>query len=168
MRSTSRDPGTFEEFVAATAPRMQRAAYLLCGDHHLAEDLTQATYAKVFAHWRTVSRADNPVAYTRTVLTRTFLSQRRRRSSGETPVEQLGDSRSSMPSPDSDTRLDLLAALAELSPADRTVVVLRYWEDLSVAETARLLDLTESACRARSKRALDRLRRHFPDLSDKD
>ena len=69
----------FEEFVHATADRLYRSALLLCGDHHLAEDLTQTTYAKVYVNWRKVPPADSPLAYTRTILTRTFLSHRRLR-----------------------------------------------------------------------------------------
>ena len=58
----------------------------------------------------------------------------------------------------------MLAALALLAPADRTVLVLRYWEDLSVAQTADLLGIKETTCRARASRALARLRTHLPDL----
>ena len=71
----------------ATADRLYRSALLMCGDHHLAEDLTQTTYAKVYAHWSKVSSADSPLAYSRTILTRTFLSHRRLRRSGEQPVD---------------------------------------------------------------------------------
>lgn len=72
-------PTSFEELVAATADRMLRTAVLLTGDRHAAEDLVQSTFAQVFARWRLVERAENPVAYTRTILTRQFLSDRRRR-----------------------------------------------------------------------------------------
>jgi RNA polymerase sigma-70 factor (sigma-E family) len=159
------EPASFEEFVLATGDRMHRAALLLCGDHHLAEDLTQTTYAKVYAAWSTVSAADSPTAYTRTVLLRTFLSHRRLRRSSERPVGELpeGAGRAG-DEPDPGLRLDLLAALRRLPPADRAVLVLRYWEDLSVAHTAHLLGIGESTCRARASRALARLRTHLPDL----
>ncbi len=152
----------FDEFVRATGTRLLRTAVLLCGDPHLAEDLTQTTYAKVFVNWRKVTRADNPVAYTRAMLVRTYLSHRRRRSASEIPIDTPPETAQS---PDDATlRLDLLAALALLSPADRTVLVLRYWEDLSVAQTADLLGIKETTCRARASRALTRLRTHIPDL----
>jgi RNA polymerase sigma-70 factor (sigma-E family) len=154
----------FEVFVGETATRLQRTALLLCGDHHLAEDLTQATYAKLFARWTKVQRSTNPVAYARTTLLNTFLSQRRRRSSGELPTESIDEGTAAAPDPAG--RLDLLAALAELSAADRAVLVLRYWEDLSVAEAARLLGIPEPTLRARSSRALARLRTRFPELED--
>jgi RNA polymerase sigma-70 factor (sigma-E family) len=152
----------FDEFVRATGTRLLRTAVLLCGDAHLAEDLTQTTYAKVYVNWRKVTRADNPVAYTRAILVRTHLSHRRRRSASEMPIDAPPE-RSEVPD-DATLRLDLLAALALLAPADRTVLVLRYWEDLSVAQTATLLGIKETTCRARASRALARIRTHLPDL----
>lgn len=148
----------FAEFVRATGTQLHRAALLLTADHHLAEDLTQTTYARVFASWRRVERAENPVAYARTMLLNVFLSHRRLRRNSELPTDPfLGPDR---PAPDDDptTRLDLLAALAALPPHDRAVLVLRYWEDRSVAETARDLGMTETTVRTRSRRALQRLR----------
>lgn len=152
----------FEEFVHATGGRLHRAALALCGDHHLAEELTQTTYAKVFASWSRVSTADSPIAYARVVLLRTFLSQRRLRRVVEYPVAELPESVGT--DPDVASRLGLLAALRRLSPQDRTVLVLRYWEDLSVADTAGLLGILESTCRTRTTRALARLRELLPDL----
>lgn len=157
----------FDELVVATGRQLHRAALLLTGgDHHLAEDLLQTTYAKVYAAWGRVSRADDPVAYTRTVLTRTFLSHRRLRRSSERPTDELPDR--GLAPPDPTTRLDLLAALRELAPADRVVVVHRYWLDRSVADTAAELGLSETAVRTRSRRALARLRLHLSDLDLQD
>ena len=121
--------------MLATGDRMHRAALLLCGDHHLAEDLTQTTYAKVYAAWSTVSAADSPSAYTRTVLLRTFLSHRGACAAPRS-ARSASCPRRRRPGHGPDLRLDLLAALRLLSPADRAVLVLRYWEDLSVAHTA--------------------------------
>jgi RNA polymerase sigma-70 factor (sigma-E family) len=152
------DGDEFATFVRETGAQLHRAALLLTGDQHAAEDLTQTTYAKVFASWRRVSRADNPLAYARTTLLNTFLSHRRLRRSSELPADlDLGPEISSDP-PDPATRLDLLDALATLPALDRAVVVLRYWEDRSVADTAHDLGLTESVVRTRARRALQRLR----------
>jgi RNA polymerase sigma-70 factor (sigma-E family) len=156
----------FEAFVRATGHQLHRAALLLCGDHHSAEDLTQATYAKVYAQWRRVSRADSPIAYTRTVLLHTFLSHRRLRRASERPMADLPDGM--VEGRDDAARMDLLIALRSLPPRDRAVLVLRYWEDLSVARTAELLNLRESTCRSRAARALERLRVLLPDLVDAD
>ncbi len=163
------DPLDFDDLVRTTAPSFHRTALLLAGgDHHLAEDLLQATYAKVFASWRRVSRADDPVAYTRTILTRTFLSHRRLRRSSERPVAEVADrvAVGTQDSARSGDRIDLVAALGQLTPRDRLVVVHRYWLDRSVADTAAELGLSEGAVRTRSKRALARLRTHLdPDQS---
>ena len=160
----SRAIASFEAFVHATAGSMHRTAVLLCGDHHLAEDLTQTSYAKVFASWRRVASADDPVAYTRQILVRTFLSHRRLRRTSERPVDALPEASGATEDPS--LRLDLLAALQSLSADDRAVLVLRFWEDLSVAESARLLGTSDAACRQRTARALARIRTLMPDLEE--
>ncbi len=165
----TRDPfgrDGFEEFVHATADRLYRSALLMCGDHHLAEDLTQTTYAKIYSHWSKVVAADSPLAYSRTILTRTFLSHRRLRRSGEQPVDSLPDQ--PIAGPDMAMRVDLLAALRQLPPRERAVLVLRYWEDLSVERTAEILGIRSSACRNRAARALAKLRTLLPALTQTD
>lgn len=164
----TRPTGSFEAFVHATAATMHRTAILLCGDHHLAEDLTQAAYAKVFASWRRVVAAEDPVAYTRKILLRTFLSHRRLRRSSERPVDVVPDhsTTDNAATEDAGLRLDLLAALRSLSPDDRAVLVMRFWEDLSVADTARLLGVSDATCRQRTARALARIRTLVPDLEE--
>jgi RNA polymerase sigma-70 factor (sigma-E family) len=155
---------SFEEFVRATGRRMHQSALLLCGgDHHLAEDLTQATYAKVFAAWPRVEAADDPVAYTRVVLTRTYLSHRRLGRNTERPSDTLPD-RAAPTEGDLALRHDLLDAIRLLKPRDRALLVLRYWEDRSVRETADLLGLSEATVRQRSRRALTTLRTRLPEL----
>lgn len=145
----------FEAFVHATGNRLFRTAVLLCGDWHLAEDLLQTTYAKVYARWRRVSSAQEPLAYTRSMLLNTYLSHRRLRRSSESPSAELPES---MLVIDPGLRLDLLEALRDLDPKDRAVLTLRFWEDFSVSETARLMGITEGAVRTRSSRATTKLR----------
>lgn len=157
------DAEEFTEFVLATGTHLYRSALLLTGDHHAAEDLTQATYAKAFASWRRVRAADNVLAYTRTTLLNTFLSQRRLRRSGELPADlRLIEEADRVDDPV--VRLDLLDALGRLSALDRAVVVLRYWDDRSVADTAVDLGLSETAVRTRARRALQRLRPLLAEL----
>ncbi|MFJ9697412.1 SigE family RNA polymerase sigma factor [Kitasatospora sp. NPDC101183] len=147
----------FEEFAHNRGQRLFRTALLLCGDWHLAEDLTQTTLAKLYASWPKVHRAENQDAYARGTLVRTYLSHRRLRRTGERP--SIGDLPEGVtPGDDPALRITLLAALAELPPRDRAVLVLRYWEDRSVAETAVELGLSEGAVRAQALRALNRLR----------
>jgi RNA polymerase sigma-70 factor (sigma-E family) len=164
--TASSDTEEFAGFVHATAGHLYRTALLLTGDHHLAEDLTQTAYARVFASWRRVSRADNPAAYARRVLLNGFISHKRLRRNAEMPTSTLPDPLPGDRASDADhsTRIDLLAALQQLSPTDRAVLVARYWEDRSVSQTAADLGLTETAVRTRSKRALERLRPLVADI----
>ncbi|MFG2824083.1 SigE family RNA polymerase sigma factor [Kitasatospora sp. NPDC048365] len=158
-RTTTTAPGhlDFREFAAARGRHLVRTAYLLTGgDAHLAEDLAQEALGRVYGRWRKVSRLENPAGYTQTVLVNTFLSYRRRRSSGEHVTDTFADA--AAPEPDPALRITLLQALSELPARDRAVLVLRFWEDRSVEETASALHLTAGAVRSRSSRALARLR----------
>ena len=148
----------FEEFAIARTPQLYRAAWLLCGDAHRAEDLVQETLAKVYVRWhrRLGGPIEHPVAYAHTTLTRTYISAQRRRSNHEMPVEELPERGER--GGDAATTLALQAALAQLAPLDRAVLVLRYLEDVSVADTADALGVSPGAVRNRSLRALDRLR----------
>ncbi|MEZ0091389.1 SigE family RNA polymerase sigma factor [Streptacidiphilus sp. EB129] len=160
-------PADYLEFAAARSGHLFRTACLLTGDWHLAEDLVQETLGKMYRSWRRLSRVDSPVAYAHTVMVRTYLSQRRRRSSTERPSERLPEQ--SGPGEDTALRLTLIDGLAQLSTRDRAVLILRYWEDRSVEETAHALRLSPGAVRSQSMRALQRLRtllgEGFPDLA---
>lgn len=146
----------FEEFARARTAALYRQAWLMCGDRHLAEDLVQETLAKVFVKWK---RIDTPYAYAQQTLLRTYLSRRRLRSSGEQPWAEMPEGVSvSDPMTDVDLGMSLRAALGELSRLDRAVLVLRFLEDLSVAETAERLGVSEGAVKNRSLRALARVR----------
>ncbi|MGV9405033.1 SigE family RNA polymerase sigma factor [Streptomyces sp. NPDC003667] len=149
-------PADYLEFAIARSGPLFRTACLLTGDWHLAEDLVQETLAKMYRSWRRVSRAGSPVAYADTVLVRTFLSQRRLRSSTERPSDRLPDAAG--PARDAEPRMALLDGLARMTARDRAVLVLRYWEDRSVDDTAQVLRMSPGAVRAQSKRALQRLR----------
>jgi RNA polymerase sigma-70 factor (sigma-E family) len=150
----------YPEFAAARAGHLYRSACLLTGgDTHLAEDLVQETLGRVYLRWARVSATDNPAGYVQTVLTRTFLAHRRRHSSRR---ERTTDILPEVPGPDSggdaSLRLTLFQALGQLSAKDRAVVVLRYWEDRSVEETAAAMNTSSAAVRTRCVRALARLR----------
>ncbi len=150
----------YAEFAAARAGHLYRSACLLtAGDTHLAEDLVQETLGKLYVGWGRLARVDNPAGYAQTVLTRTFLAHQRRRSSTERATDTLPD----LPDPgvlgaDTPLRLTLLQALSRLPAKDRAVVVLRYWEDRSVEETAEVMHVSSAAVRTRCVRALGRLR----------
>lgn len=165
-----RTPGEFEEFAVARTPQLYRAAWLMCGDAHRAEDLVQDTLAKVYVRWnrRLGATIEHPVAYAHTTLARTYISAQRRRSNHETPIEHLPErGEDAARGGDAATRLALRAALDELAPMDRAVLVLRYLEDVSVADTAEALGVSPGAVRNRTLRALDRLRAELgPSLRD--
>ncbi|MEK2491853.1 SigE family RNA polymerase sigma factor [Kitasatospora purpeofusca] len=149
-------PADFLEFAHARSDQLFRTACLLTGDRHLAEDLVQETLAKMYRSWRRIDRTHAPAAYAHTVLVRTFTSYRRRRSAQERPVERLPEGAEDRGDPE--LRLTLLDGLARLAPKERAVLVLRYWEDRSVEETARMMQLNPGAVRTRSLRALQKLR----------
>ncbi|MEU2675289.1 SigE family RNA polymerase sigma factor [Streptomyces sp. NPDC007107] len=155
--------GAFREFAEARMGHLFRSACLLTGgDTHLAEDLVQETLGKMYAAWGRVSRVGNPAAYAQTVLVRCYLGHRRRKSAGERPSGELPD-RAGESAGDASLRMTLLEALRGLPPKDRAVIVLRYWEDRSVAETADALHVSTAAVRTRSTRALARLREQLQD-----
>ncbi|MEV0802089.1 SigE family RNA polymerase sigma factor [Kribbella sp. NPDC050281] len=143
----------FEEFARAGIPRLYRTAWLLTGDRHHAEDLVQDTLANMLKTW---ARIDNPGAYARTAMARTFISQRRRRSWSERPTAELPEQVERVG--DVELRVALREALGELAPLDRAVLVLRYFEDRSVEQVALDLGKNASAITTRTARALDRLR----------
>lgn len=149
----------YAEFAAVRAGHLYRSACLLtAGDTHLAEDLVQETLGRLYVSWRRVSRVENPAGYAQTVLMRTFLTHQRRRSSTERATDVLPDLPDDGPGRDTPLRLTLLEALARLPAKDRAVVVLRYWEDRSIEETAQVMNASSAAVRTRCVRALGRLR----------
>ncbi|ALO09304.1 SigE family RNA polymerase sigma factor [Streptomyces gardneri] len=159
MRKSRADE--FLEFASARTGHLFRSACLLTsGDTHLAEDLTQETLGRMYAMWGRMARIGNPAAYAQTVLVRTFLSHQRRRSATERPLGELPD-RAPENGEDPALRIALLDALAGLAPKDRAVVVLRYWEDRSIEETADALHVSSAAVRTRSVRALAKLRQRL-------
>ncbi|CAM5348375.1 hypothetical protein SBADM41S_10336 [Streptomyces badius] len=128
------------------------ACLLTSGDVHLAEDLVQETLSRMYVTWGRARRIDNPAAYVQTVLVRTFLTHRRRRSASEHPLAELPEA-TSADRDDPALRMTLLRALSQLAPKDRAVVVLRYWEDRSIEETAAALRVSPAAVRTRCVRA---------------
>ncbi|MBN1092916.1 SigE family RNA polymerase sigma factor [Blastococcus sp. TML/M2B] len=150
---------TFEEFVDAQGAALLRLAFVLTGDRHLAEDLTQTALADAYRHWRKVTAAQDPAAYVRRMLVNAHLSWRRRRSSTERPSElpdrvDLAD----RPGDALAERDQLRTLLAGLAPRARTVLVLRYHADLDDAAIADAMGVSPSAVRATASRALATLR----------
>ena len=145
----------FAAFAGAHTARLRGAAFLLCRDWHMAEDLTQTTLVKLFVGWRRVGEVADRPAYARKVLLRTYLDHRRRRSSMESATGRLPE-RAHRDSPE--LRLTMLAALARLPARDRAIVVLRYFEDYSVEQVAAALAIPPGAVKTRTRRSLSKLR----------
>ena len=164
MRASTSVDEEFTSFVASASPQLHRKAWLLTTSSAAAEDLLQSALAKAYVHWRRVSAADDPTAYVSGIVLKTFLSERRRRSSTEVAVAEVTDAAAT--SDDPALRVTLLAALRTLAPLDRAVVVLRYWEDRSVEETAAALQLSSAAVKNRSLRALASLRTQLADARE--
>ena len=152
-------PDGFVEFVATRSGVLLRSAWLLTGDVGKAEDLLQTVLALVWPRWPRVAEGGNPEAYIRRVLYSTYLSWWRRRWRFEVPSPAVPDTvDQSDLAGDSANRDALQRALAKLSRQQRAVVVLRYVEDLSVAETAQLLGCSAATVKVQAGRALAALR----------
>ena len=151
----------FSEFFAACAPGLRRTAYLVVRDWHLAEDLTQQALAKLYAAWGRTEPATR-LAYARRTVVNECLSHLRRKRP-EQPTDEVPD-RGVPAHHDRDHVLDLGEALALLAPRQRAVIALRFLDDLSVAEVARVCDISEGTVKSQTARALDTLRSHLPQL----
>ena len=149
----------FREFMRGRWPAMVRLAYGLTGDLGHAEDVAQAAFARAYASWGRVTQAGDPDAYLRRIV----VNENRRRFRRQRVTEELFGT---LPDPGvadsadaSDHRAELLAALARLGPRQRAVIVLRFWMDLSDAETARVMGCTVGTVKSQASRALVILRK---------
>ncbi len=152
-----RASASFAEFVHARWAPMVRTAYLITGDMGIAEDCTQDALANVHRHWRRLDGAGNPEAYARRAVINGALSWRRRRRWRELPLVAAGDP---VAPDDPAARLDpeLAEALRALPPRMRAVVVLRYVEGLTEAETAAALSCELGTVKSTAHRGLAKLR----------
>jgi RNA polymerase sigma-70 factor (sigma-E family) len=148
----------FREFARDRALPLQQSAYLLCGDWHAAQDVVQETLIKAYRHWPRVKRADNPDAYVRGILLNEVRDRWRRPERAE-PVAHFAADPAVPDAADDIARRDrLLQALLELPLQQRMTVVLRYLEDRTQVETAKLLGCSEGTVKSQSSRALATLR----------
>ena len=151
----------FTAFVETAWPSLYRTAYLLVGERGLAEDLVQTTLAKTYVSWGRVRDRGAAGVYARTVLVNTASSWFRRRSwNSETSTADLPDRPVTAPE---DDRPLLVAALRSLPPRQRAVVVLRFYEDLSVEQTAQALGINPGTVKSQTSHALAKLRAALGD-----
>lgn len=147
----------FREYVAARSNALWHTAFLMCGDAHQAEDVVQTTLMKLYAAWGRVDRSGGCDAYVRKILARCVVDEHRRGWRREKPVADLPDV-VALAGSDAGERDVILRALAQLGPRQRAAVVLRFWEDLSVEQTAHVLNCSPATVRSQTARGLATLR----------
>ena len=150
------DAEDFRQFTAARSAALLRTAYLLTGDRGHAEDLVQSALTKAYRHWGKVRRSGVPEAYVRRILVNERNSRWRRERSrevvGDVPDRPGVDEAQAYADRD-----EIWQALQAMSPRTRAVLVLRYWEDLSEAQTAGLLGCTVGTVKSQASRGLRKL-----------
>ncbi|PUA80879.1 SigE family RNA polymerase sigma factor [Nocardioides currus] len=154
--SGSRHDEDFTEFVQASWPALYRTAHLLLGDRELAEDLAQTALAKTYAAWSRIEDRSAAPAYARRTLVNTASSWFRKKGwRNELPTETMPDPGYVL---DPSTRPAVIDALGALPPRQRAVVVLRFYDDLSVAETAEVLGCSTGTVKSQTFEAFAKLR----------
>ncbi len=149
----------FRTYVAARSPALLRTAYLLTGNRADAEDLLQTALAKTYLAWDRIREREAVDGYVRRVMVNTQTSWWRRRKVDEHPTGELPERGSGRDeTADLDLHDALWTALATLPKRQRAMVVLRYYEDLSEAETARVLGVSVGTVKSTTSRALVKLR----------
>jgi len=164
-----RDEEEFVAFATAARARLRRTAFLISGDWELASDIVQEALIRVYVAWPRIERKGGLPTYARRCVVNVAIDLGRKRSSTEVPA---GPDAMDRPAGTVDlgvpAREALLDALRELPPRQRACVVLRYFEDLSIRETAEVLGCHEGTVKSQTARALDSLRQqtHIQDLVD--
>ena len=157
----SRLPQEAAAYAAAALPRLLATAYRLTGNHTDAEDLAQDTLTTVLAKWERVQAADSVDAYVHAILVNRFLSSKRRSRHEVVSLAPLDPRRAATPSADDEWNPDrdaVWATLATLTPRQRAVLVLRYYEDLPDGTIADILGCAPATVRSLAFRALVELR----------
>jgi RNA polymerase sigma-70 factor (sigma-E family) len=158
------DEREFDELVVSRAYAMRRTAYLMCGDWHQAEDIVQVAFMKLYAVWHRVQRQEAFDLYLRTTVVRACIDEKRRaRWRKETLPGSLPEVASVSGQPD-EARDVLVAALRRLAPGQRAVLVLRYFEDMSVQDTARALGCATGTVKSQTAKGLAAMRAMIGDF----
>lgn len=151
------------DYVAARGAALSRAAYLLTGDHEAAEDLVQDTYVVLVRRWQKAGAID-PDAYVRRILYSRFVDGWRRRRLTELPTAIPPESAGADEATAAEERLTLRSALQRLTPRQRAVLVLRFYEDLTEVQAAAALGVSANTVKSQTRVALQRLRELAPDV----
>lgn len=154
----------FREFMHRRWPAMVRLAYGLTGDRADAEDVAQAAFARAYASWPRVRRAGDPEAYVRQIVINEHRGRFRPRAH-ESLTDRVPERGGADLAGEHGERAALMTALRALGPRQRAVVVLRYWLDMTEAQTAEALGCSVGTVKSQASRALARLRKN-PELQD--
>ena len=158
MKNQEQHEAEFRSFAIAQRDSLRKYAYLLCGDWFEADDIVQKSLTRLFAAWHRVEPVGAP-AYVRKIVTNVYLSHRRlswvRR---ERAAADLPDAASHRPQDAVDVRLEVLAALDRLPTRQRATLILRYWEQLSVDETATAMGCSTGTVKSQSAKGLQKLK----------
>ena len=164
MGETERD-AEFSAFVRARQRSLARLGYLLTGDPQSAEDLVQSALMKVYVRWRRLDDIESPEAYVRRVMVNEHISRWRRfRLRREVPDSDLIVRMDPAGRADQPVDDELWAHVRSLAPQQRAAVVLRYYEDLSEAETARVLGCSVGTVKSHTSRAISSLRAKMTEV----
>ncbi len=163
--SASRDQ-EFADYVTARLGALRRLAYLLCQDRDRTDDVVQAAITRLYVHWGRARAVEHIDAYARTILVRVYLSERR--SAWATKVDLSRDlPDKAVAADDRDDALDMRSALAALPPRQRATLVLRFYCDLSVEQTATHLGCSAGTVKSQTAKGLQTLRgRLRPGVAD--
>lgn len=154
------DETSFHAFVTSRYTALRRTAYVLTGDHHDAEDLVQTALMKAAGVWERI--ADRPEPYVRRIMYHENVSRWRRRRLVEVPLEGYVDDGTEASTPEE--RMLLAEALSRLTPKQRTVLVLRFYEDLTEQQVAVVMGVRLGTVKSQTRQALSRLRQVAPEL----
>ncbi|GAA2122450.1 MULTISPECIES: SigE family RNA polymerase sigma factor [Glycomyces] len=163
MKTEEQQEAEFRSFAIAQRDSLRRYAYLLCGDWFEADDIVQKALTKMFAAWRRIEPG-GASAYVRKIVTNVYISHRRlawvrrERTSPELPVQEIDRPQEAV-----DVRMELEAALNLLPARQRATLVLRYWEQLSVEETATAMSCSTGTVKSQSAKGLRKLKELLND-----
>jgi RNA polymerase sigma-70 factor (sigma-E family) len=163
VKSKEQQEAEFRSFALAERDNLKRQAYLLSGDWYEADDIVQKALTKAFAVWKRIDPVGAP-AYVRRIVVNVYFSHRRlawvRR---ERASEELPTTRVDAPQDGVDLRIAVAAALDRLPPRQRATLVLRYWEDLSVEDTAEAMGCSTGTVKSQCAKALSKMRDYLAE-----
>jgi RNA polymerase sigma-70 factor (sigma-E family) len=158
----------FTDWVAGRLDLLRRIGYLLCQDWQRADDLVQSAITRLYARWERARALDHLDAYARTILVREFLAEQRSGWSRRVAIGAPLPDRPDAAAHDSEAVLDMRAALAVLPPSQRATIVLRFYCDLTVEQTADLLGCSAGTVKSNTARAMQTLRQRLADMHSQD